>query len=451
MGQMPEMTNFRAETTDEGILHLFFDMPDRSLNVFTNAAIHEIEGFADWLKGADVTGVLIRSGKPGAFCAGADLSELFTAYDMIRAAPEAERDAMTVEHFSPIGRAFRKLETAGKPVAVAIHGLALGGGCELALACHYRVLTDATETQIGLPESLVGLLPGGGGTQRLPRLVGVEESLGLLLRGERYSAAEAVAKGAAHRTVPPGEEIAAAEAWLRAAPAPMQPWDAPDWTPPAEAEVIRVTRPVRADFLARTGGHYPAEPAILDCLDRGVPRDMDSGVAEEIDIFKDLVQRIEPRNMIAAMFLGRVDYDKARKTEALPEGLDDFATEVNSAMEAKAAELGESGTEALRFAGIGAAVPGDATAAAEVAARRPQWFEAPRGEVEAAALAVLAAGALVAADRGDRFAERARNLVDFHCQQVAGFPRYLGGPFTFLARHGEQGCRALAQGAAAVQ
>ncbi len=444
MSALPQMSNFRAWTTPDNIVHLVFDMPDRSMNVFTNKAIEEIEAFADWLAQSDVLGVVISSGKAGAFCAGADLSELSTAYDMIMATPKADRNARTVEHFAPIGRAFRKLETAGKPVAVAVHGLALGGGCELALACHYRVLTDAGETQIGLPESLVGLLPGGGGTQRLPRLVGVEVSLGVLLEGGRFDARQAVAVGAAHEAVEPGKEIEAAEAWIRSRPQPSQPWDRADWKPIAPADLLAITKPVREKFLRETGGHYPAEPAILDCLDRGLPKSMGDGVAEEIDIFKDLVQRIEPRNMIAVMFLGRVDYDKRRRKNALPDGLEAFGKKVGAAMQDKARSLGPRGEAALAFAGVGGASSRDVAVAQKVADRAPQWFDAPQSEIEDAALAILASGALIAAGEGAAFGADERNLVDFHCQQASGFPRYLGGPFTFLAHHGEQRCREMA-------
>ena len=108
-----------------------------------------------------------------------------------------ERSQVGADHFAPIGRAFRKLETAGIPVAFAINGLALGGGCEFALAGHARFLADTPSTALGLPESLVGLLPGGGGTQRMPRLIGLEASLPILFDGARLSPYEAVAAGAA--------------------------------------------------------------------------------------------------------------------------------------------------------------------------------------------------------------------------------------------------------------
>ena len=130
----PELKQFRTERSPNGVLHLVFDMPGRSMNVFSNAAIEELGRFADWLPQSDVAGVVIRSGKASAFCAGADLAELETAYDMIMAAPAAERDRVAFDHFFRLSQGLRKLETAGKPVAVAIAGLALGGGAEFALA-----------------------------------------------------------------------------------------------------------------------------------------------------------------------------------------------------------------------------------------------------------------------------------------------------------------------------
>jgi 3-hydroxyacyl-CoA dehydrogenase / enoyl-CoA hydratase / 3-hydroxybutyryl-CoA epimerase len=173
----PELKQFRIEPGGNGVVHLVFDMPGRSMNVFSNAAIQELGIFVDWLAQSDVAGVVIRSGKSSAFCAGADLAELETAYDMVMAAPPPERPRIAFDHFFRLSQALRKLETTGKPLAVAIAGLALGGGAEFALAAHHRVITDHPQSTFGLPESLVGLLPGGGGTQRLPRLIGIEAGL----------------------------------------------------------------------------------------------------------------------------------------------------------------------------------------------------------------------------------------------------------------------------------
>src|SRR5262245_14282035 len=151
----PELKQFRNEKSSNGVLHLIFDMPGRSMNVFSNAAIEELGLFADWLQESDVRGVVIRSGKTSAFCAGPDVAELEAAYDMIMAGPPGERDALAFDHFFRLSHGLRKLETAGKPVAAAIAGLALGGGCEFALAAHHRVIADHPQATFGLPESLV--------------------------------------------------------------------------------------------------------------------------------------------------------------------------------------------------------------------------------------------------------------------------------------------------------
>lgn len=433
MSTMPAMKEFHTETTQDGVLHLIFDMPGRSMNVFSNAAIHEIDAFATWLKTSAVRGVVVRSGKTSAFCAGADLGELGEAYDMIVAAPPAERKRIARNHFAPIGRAFRKLETAGKPVAAAIDGLALGGGCEFAMGCHYRVLTDTPRTALGLPESLVGLLPGGGGTQRMPRLVGLERSLPILLEGARLSPQEALAAGAADEVVAAGEEIAAAERWVRAATAPTQPWDRPDWQAPDAHAVSGAVARTRARILAETGGHYPAPLAILDCIERGLPAAIDDALASEIDIFADLIKRPEPRNMIRTLFIGRQEYDKRRKAEALPRGLDSFVADVRVAVESAAAGLGSTGGQALRFAGFTAEGPYPADPA-EIAGRDVPWFEEPQSPIEEAAQRIVAVTTGVARKHGSAFAEGERGLADYAAVTQAGFPSYLGGPFAVLAR-----------------
>src|ERR1700758_4232709 len=181
----PQLSEFRLERKDNGLVHVVFDAPGRTMNVFSEAAIVEIGLIARWLEEADVRGAVIRSGKASGFCAGADLPEIWAAYDLIMATPKPQRFTAAYDHFFRLSLGLRALETCGKPVAAAVAGLALGGGGELALAAHHRVLTDDKHAAIGLPESLVGLLPGGGGTQRLPRLVGVEAAMPVLLDGAR--------------------------------------------------------------------------------------------------------------------------------------------------------------------------------------------------------------------------------------------------------------------------
>ena len=211
------------------------------------------------------------------------MPEIWAAYDKIMATPKPRRFRAAYDHFFRMSLALRALETCGKPVASAIAGLALGGGGELALASHYRVLTDDRRAAIGLPESLVGLLPGAGGTQRLPRLVGVERAMPILLEGKRLAGERAVEAGIADKVVKPGEEIAAAEAWLLSSPEPVQPWDRDGWTSPAPAEVSAALEPVRRAAVEASLGHYPAVFAILDCVEFGLPQSFEGGHPQRDD------------------------------------------------------------------------------------------------------------------------------------------------------------------------
>ncbi len=377
----PAMEQFRLEFQDNGLLHLIFDAPGRTMNVFSNAAIHELKAFAAWLGASDVRGVLVRSGKENGFCAGADLTELGVAYDMIVAAPARDRFTIAFEHFFPLSAALRALETAGKPVASAIAGLALGGGCELALATHYRVLTDSPRAVLGLPESLVGLLPGAGGTQRLPRLIGIDAALPVLLEGARLAGRAALDAGLVHALVPPGEEIAAAEAWLLSASTPAQPWDGDGWRDPRPALVSAKTDPVRACVMAETGGLYPAPVAILDCIEFGMPQGFDGAIRSEMAIFAHLIQRPEPRNMIQTLFLGKTDYERHVRKESLPA----FVDEVTGAL----------------------------------ATLKGQWDDP----------AVRARAAEIIAPWAEQLGEADQRIADYAVVSQLGYPAYLGGPF----------------------
>lgn len=373
---LPTLTHFRLEIAANGIAHLIFDCPGRTMNVFSNAAIHELAAFAAWLAGADVKGALIRSGKANAFCAGADLTELGLAYDMIMEAKPRERFNVAFDHFFPLSKAIRALETCGKPVAAAIAGLALGGGCELALGAHYRVLVDDPKIGMGLPESLVGLLPGAGGTQRLPRLVGVDTALPILLDGARLSGAKALEAGLVHELAAMGEEIAKAESWILSAGAAVQPWDREGWHRPVLSSAI-------AERRASADQNNPALGAILDCVEFGLPQSFEGAIRSEMAIFSALIQRPEPRNMIQTLFLGKTDYDRAVRQETLPPVIPQIVG-------AAQAVTGERG---------------DAAVLHQIAA----------------ALAPLAEG----------LSAEERRMADYACVSQAGFPAFLGGPFTF--------------------
>ncbi|MFM6853402.1 MAG: enoyl-CoA hydratase-related protein [Sphingopyxis sp.] len=378
----PHLEQFRVEVHEQGILHLVFDAPARSMNVFSNAAIHELAVFARWLRDADCRGVIVRSGKESGFCAGADLTELGVAYDDIMQSPPYARFNVAFDHFFALSAALRALETAGKPIACAIAGVALGGGCELALAAHYRVLADDPRAAMGLPESLVGLLPGAGGTQRLPRLVGLAAAMPILLDGARLAGTAALQAGLVDAVVPAGDEVRAAQAWLMSAPQPCQPWDRPGWTAPDLSQLATSMAGLRAQTMAQTRGLYPAPIAILDCVEYGLPQCFDGAIRSEMAIFSHLIQRPEPRNMIQTLFLGKVDHDRAARAGTLPAAIAD----------ALAAARG---------------VAGD--------------FADPA--------TVDAVDAAVAPWRAALSATDAR-MADYAIVSALGYPAYLGGPFT---------------------
>jgi 3-hydroxyacyl-CoA dehydrogenase/enoyl-CoA hydratase/3-hydroxybutyryl-CoA epimerase len=416
---LPVLREFRVEEGSQGIIHLVFDMPQRSMNVFANAAIHELGRFADWLGDAEVRGVVVRSGKQSAFCVGADLAEIGTAYEMITAAPAADRFQLAFDHFFPLSRAIRALETSGKPVAAAIGGLALGGGCELALGAHHRVLADHSEAALGLPESLVGVLPGGGGTQRLPRLIGIDAALPVLLNGDRLAGQQALSVGLVDEVVAEGEEVEAAERWILTRGTSRQPWDRPNWRIPDEGEVGRRISSARTAVLQETLGHYPAPLAILDCIEQGLRLPMDEALQREMSIFSRLIQRPEPRNMIRALFLGRLDHERAKKAP-------DPAVEA-ALQDLRAAKADDPQTrEALAAAGFRT---GETAAPVQREVGPTYWIDAP--PLDPRKLAVrMHIDRLSKVAGGHQLSEEQQRSVDYRLAMEGAYPAYLPSLFS---------------------
>src|SRR4051795_6584888 len=179
--------NFKLETDADGIALVTWDIPGRSMNVLDTQTIEELGAIVDQTTAdAAVKGVVVTSGKD-AFSAGADLSMLegmnkvFAEALKSKGAEAAQK--MLFDESRKLSLTLRKIETSGKPWVAAINGLALGGAFELTLACHYRVASDNPKTRLGLPEIKVGLFPGGGGTQRLPRMLQPQDAMQMLLKG----------------------------------------------------------------------------------------------------------------------------------------------------------------------------------------------------------------------------------------------------------------------------
>ncbi|HQR02795.1 MAG: enoyl-CoA hydratase/isomerase family protein [Proteobacteria bacterium] len=303
----------------DGIATLLFDRKDNVMNVMDMKFMTELEAAVKQVA-ADpaIKGAIITSGKP-VFAAGADLKDMEAALERNQDIPLAERVAQNAS----LSTLLRKMETCGKPVVCAINGTAMGGGTELALACHYRVVADTKGIMLGLPEVQVGLLPGGGGTQRVPRLVGIQAAMGVVLEGQALSAEKALKMGLIHKVVPQDQLLGEARRWLLETGDPVQPWDkkgfkVPGGAGPMAPAVAQMLVVSNAMIQAKTFHNLPAPKAILSCLYEGPMLPMDKALAVEAKYFTLLSLDPVSRNMIRTLFVNK---GKADKLMHRPEGV----------------------------------------------------------------------------------------------------------------------------------
>ena len=259
------MTEALQVTVDaDGIATATMDSPGRSMNVLNDELAEPlallIERFAT---DASIKGLVLASGKKD-FLAGADVDRL----RLLSSAQEAFDESMRFK------KLLRAMELGGKPVVAAINGKCLGGGLEIAMACHYRIVLDDGKARLGLPEVKLGLLPGGGGTQRMPRLIGMQQALQWMGEGSDVRAAQALKTGLVGELATSADELhAKARAWIRANPSPKQPWDVPkfrypggDSRSPAMAQLFSVAPSM---VSAKSYGNYPAVTHILSAVFEG--------------------------------------------------------------------------------------------------------------------------------------------------------------------------------------
>ena len=248
----------------------------------------------------DLTGVILTSAKR-TFFAGGDLKS------MIRAT-EADAPLLTVR-VNRVKSQFRRLETLGRPVVAAINGSALGGGLEIALACHHRIALDAPGSRVGFPEVTLGLLPGAGGVTRTVRMLGIQDALmTVLLEGRQFRPAQALENKLVDQVVPDaGTMLANARAWIAANPAAAQPWDVrgfriPGGTPatPAFAQNLPAFPATLRKKLK--GAPMPAPQAILACAVEGAQVDVDTSGLIETQYLVSLLVGQTAKNMIQAFF-----------------------------------------------------------------------------------------------------------------------------------------------------
>ena len=303
----------------DGVALLVIAIPGRPMNVLTPEFMQELEQTVGGLAADDkVKGAVITSGKDS-FIAGADLKDLVGVFERMKDPAEIYGFARS---FSLL---FRKLETCGKPLVAAINGTALGGGLELCLACHHRVALKNPKAKIGLPEVQVGLLPGAGGTQRLPRMIGSEKALMLMVEGTHLDPAKAHETGFIEQLADtPEEMIARARAWILEKGDAVQPWDkkgfkfpgGPGASRPGTAQTFMVGTALVAQ---KTQRNYPAPLAILSCVYEGSIVPIDKGLEIESQYFTELLTGPVARNMIRTLFL---DKGAADKLVRRPQGVD---------------------------------------------------------------------------------------------------------------------------------
>ena len=309
--------DIRFSVDGDGIALLTIDVTDRPMNVLTPAFQSDLAEYVDRIAtDGGIRGAVIASAKQS-FMAGADIKDMVGAFERGMTAARA------AEFSLKLSKLFRKLETCGKPVAAAINGVALGGGFELTLASHYRVMADDPKAGVGLPEVKIGLLPGAGGTQRVPRLIGVAEALRLITEGRQLGPAEALKKGLVHEVAPAEELVERARQWILKGGEGVQPWDKKGFrvpggagqSSPGAAQAFMVGTALTARATMR---NYPAPLAILSCVYEGTQVPIDQGLAIESKYFGQLLAGSVARNLMRTMFVNKGLADKLARRPAGP-------------------------------------------------------------------------------------------------------------------------------------
>src|SRR5580698_2293105 len=317
-------THFRIETDADGVALVTWDSPGRSMNVLNAEVIGEISKFVDQIVAdPNIKGAVITSGKDG-FSAGADLSMMsgMSAEFAKIAREKGEEAAMKFfyEGTRQSSLVYRKLETSGKPFAAAINGVCLGGGFELTLACHYRVVADHDKARVGLPEIKVGLFPGAGGTQRVPRLMPTPDALQMLAKGDQIKPAAAKKMGLVHEVAPVADIVAKAKEWVKANPGAKAPWDKPDYKLPSgkvfSPTGMMIWPAANALYRRETYDNYPAAKAILSCVYEGLQLPIDLALAVESRYFAKILQTKEAAAMIRSLFLSMGELNKGARRPA---------------------------------------------------------------------------------------------------------------------------------------
>jgi len=309
---MTETNNsaFSVVKQDNGIAHLVMDVPNETMNTLKSEFGEQVtEVFKQIREDDEITGVVVTSGKKDSFVAGADINML--------ASCTSAQEATTLSRQGQV--VFDQMENFPKPVVAAIHGACLGGGLELALACHARVCSDSPKTALGVPEVQLGLLPGGGGTQRLPKLVGIQKALDMMLTGKQLRAKQALKIGLVNDVVP--ESILVETAEQIALSGNVKPKPRKMTLMDKALENNRFGRKIvfnqaTKSVLAKTKGNYPSPLKIIDCVRVGAENSPAMGYQVEADHFGELVMTPESEQL-RNIFFATTDMKKEQGVEGV--------------------------------------------------------------------------------------------------------------------------------------
>lgn len=302
------------EIDADGIGLVTIDQPGRAMNVLNPGLMEPFAQVVDRLERDDaIKGLVITSAKPE-FIVGADIDQL----------AKIETAAEAFELCEQLKALMRRLELCGKPVVAALNGTALGGGLELALACHARFALNDPKLKLGLPEVKLGLLPGGGGTQRLPRMIGLQEAVQMITQGSEIRAERAKQLGLVNELADSREElIVMARQWALANPKPRQPWDqrgfkwpGGDVKHPAVAQMLPI---MPAIANAKSYGNYPAVKHILSAVFEGGLVDIDNALQVESRYFAACVVSQESKNMINTLWY---QLNAIKRGQSRPNGIE---------------------------------------------------------------------------------------------------------------------------------
>jgi 3-hydroxyacyl-CoA dehydrogenase/enoyl-CoA hydratase/3-hydroxybutyryl-CoA epimerase len=324
------MTDFTMEKGADGVAVITWDVKDKSMNVLSREAFALIDGMIDDALADDaVKGIVITSGKDS-FAGGMDLNTLAT----IRA-EAGDEPAQALFDFTMNGhRILRKLERAGmdpktnkggKPVACAITGTCMGIGTEIALACHRRFMVDNPKAKIGLPEILVGIFPGGGGTMRYSRMVGAMAAAPVLLEGKTLEPKKAKGASLIDEVVAADELLARAKEWVLSATDAdiVKPWDQKGWKMPGGAPYhpagFMTFVGASAMINGKTKGVYPAAKALLSAVYEGALVDFDTALRIEARWFTNVLLNPSSSAMIRSLFLNKQALEKGANRPEAPD------------------------------------------------------------------------------------------------------------------------------------